>query len=73
MVRKPTCQVRLGATIRHLREARGWAQDELAHRASLHRTYIGGVERGERNISVVNICQVAKALGVHPSKLLADL
>ena len=73
MARKPMAQVRLGETIRRLREERGWTQDELAHRSGLHRTYIGGIERGERNVSLLNITEIAKALVVPPSQLLAGL
>jgi transcriptional regulator with XRE-family HTH domain len=46
------------------------SQIDLANRSGLDRTYIGGIERGERNISIKNIIKIAKALGVHPSELL---
>lgn len=55
---------RFGARVRYLREGRGWSQEELADRAELHRTYIGGIERGERNLSLENIHKLADALGV---------
>lgn len=61
---------RFGARVRDLRAAIGLSQEELAERAGLHRTYIGGIERGERNLGVVNLLQLAKALRVHPSELL---
>jgi transcriptional regulator with XRE-family HTH domain len=60
----------LGNTIRNLRVAYGISQEELAARADLHRTYIGGVERGERNVSLENIVKVARALKVSLARLL---
>jgi transcriptional regulator with XRE-family HTH domain len=60
----------VGKTIRQLREAIGISQEELAFRASLHRTYIGGVERGERNLGVENLIRIARALDVSPTALL---
>ena len=61
---------RFGARVRELRLARGLSQEALAHEADLDRTYIGGVERGERNISLVNISKIADALRVHAKDLL---
>jgi transcriptional regulator with XRE-family HTH domain len=59
-----------GATVRDLRAKMGYSQEMLAEKANLHRTYIGGIERGERNISLVNIVRLARALKVKPSQLL---
>jgi len=59
-----------GARVRELRRKRGFSQEELAERANLHRNYVGGVERGERNISLINIIELARALSVNPSDLL---
>lgn len=53
-----------GARVRELRAVKGWSQEELAERCGLHRTYVGGIERGERNLSLENIDRVARALGV---------
>jgi transcriptional regulator with XRE-family HTH domain len=60
----------LGATIRDLRMKLGYSQELLAEKANLHRTYIGGVERGERNLGLENIVRLAHALKVKPSQLL---
>jgi transcriptional regulator with XRE-family HTH domain len=53
-----------------LRLERDWSQEQLAERAGLHRNYVGGVERGERNVGLDNIVALAKALGVPPADLL---
>ena len=59
--------------MRELRRAAGLSQEQLAERAGLHRTYIGGIERGERNVGVLNLVQIARALRVRPSELLAGI
>jgi transcriptional regulator with XRE-family HTH domain len=61
----------VGNNIRRLRTEAGWSQEELGFESGLHRNYIGGVERGERNIAIVNLAKIAKALGVHPRDLLS--
>ena len=58
-----------GQRVRQLRKLRDWSQEEFAHQVGLDRSYMGGVERGERNISLENICLIAKALAVSPSEL----
>jgi transcriptional regulator with XRE-family HTH domain len=63
---------RFGNTLRKLRDERGYSQEELAERADLHRNYVGGVERGERNVGLENIVKLANALSVPPSDLFAD-
>jgi transcriptional regulator with XRE-family HTH domain len=65
----PDIQERFGRKLRKLREHKGLSQEKLAELADLHRTYVSGVERGERNISLVNIERLANALGI----ALADL
>lgn len=60
---------RFGQRVRELRLQSGLSQESLAERAGIHRTYMGGVERGERNIGLRNVFQLAKALKVHPSEL----
>ena len=62
--------LRLGQNIRSLRQQRGLTQEKLAELAGLHRTYLGGVERGERNISFINLNRVAQALEVNLSELV---
>ena len=64
---------RFGARVRALRVVRSLSQEELAQNAGLHRTYVGGIERGERNISLVNIEKLAAALGVSLDSLLKDI
>ena len=64
---------RFGARIRAERERIGVSQEELADRAGLHRTYLGGVERGERNIGLLNILRIARALAITPGVLLSDV
>ena len=56
-----------GARVRALREAQGLSQEAFAEKCRLHRTYVGGIERGERNPSLKNIAALAVALGVSPS------
>ena len=60
----------VGFKIRCLREERGWSQEELGARAGLHRTYIGHVERGERNFGIENLEKIALALGVSSRDLV---
>jgi transcriptional regulator with XRE-family HTH domain len=56
--------VKFGEKVRSLRKERGFSQEELSFRAELHRTYIGMIERAEKNITLVNIEKIAKALDV---------
>ena len=62
-----------GRRVRELRAQRNISQEELADKARLHRTYIGSVERGERNISLENIVRIARALLVLPKELLSGI
>ncbi len=60
----------LGENVRSLRIERQITQEQLAELCNLHRTYIGAIERGDRNVSLNNIVKVAQALNVPPSDLL---
>lgn len=64
---------RFGSRVRKVRRDKGFSQEELALESSLDRSYIGGVERGERNISLVNLFKLSKALSVPPSELLENV
>ena len=66
-------QRELGQRIRERRVEFKWSQEDLAEHANLHRTYIGAVERGEKNISLLNILKIARALKLDPSELLKNL
>lgn len=66
----PAIALRLGRRIRALRLARGWSQEELARRATIHRVYLGDVERGVRNPSLRHLVAIAVVLGVHIRELL---
>lgn len=61
----------LGANVRALRIKRKLTQEQLADLCDLHRTYIGAIERGDRNVSLKNIVIIAKALNVEPAELLS--
>ena len=59
-----------GPRLRRLRRDRDLSQEAVAHMAGLDCTYVSGVERGERKLSLVNICRLAGALGVEPAALM---
>ncbi|MDP9172502.1 MAG: helix-turn-helix domain-containing protein [Planctomycetota bacterium] len=69
-LKRPNTRKILAENLRRLRNDRGLSQEALADLASLHRTYVGSVERAERNISIDNIEKLAAALGVAPAELL---
>lgn len=63
---------KFGDKVRHYRNLLGLSQEKFAEKANVHRTYIGTVERGETNITLVNVYRLAEALEVSVSKLLED-
>lgn len=60
----------LGAVLRAERKAQGLSQESLADKACIDRSYMGGIERGEHNIAIINLVKIANALGVKTSMLL---
>lgn len=64
-------RVSFGLRLVALRKAKGWSQLGLESESGIARSYIGEVERGRRNIGLINICRLAKALGVPPAKLMS--
>lgn len=62
-----------GQHLIELRKAKGWSQERLALESGLARSYIGGVERGQRNLALINICILADTLEVAPSEMLSFL
>lgn len=62
----------LGREVRRLRKALQLSQEDLAGRSGLHVNYIGGIERGERNVGIKACLRIAEGLHVHPSELFAS-
>jgi transcriptional regulator with XRE-family HTH domain len=65
-------QHRLGENLRRLRMAKGMSQEVFADTLRIHRTYMGGLERGERNVTLRTVERIALSLGVDPAELLAE-
>lgn len=63
-------KVLFGRRVRQLRKAKGASQEAFAHQIGIDRSYFGSIERGLRNVSLENICLIAKGLGVAPAELL---
>lgn len=72
MKSKPTARGLFAEHLRRARLTKGLSQEELAELANLHRTYVGSVERAERNVSIDNMERLAQALGCHIAELLKE-
>ena len=70
---KEPALIQLGENIRSLREQQGLSQEDLAEKADLDRTYIGGVERGERNLTILSLLKIAGALKCDLSQILTGV
>lgn len=69
-MKKSEINIRIGNKIREIRQSKGLSQEQLAEIAEVHRTYIGMIERAEKNITLVSLEKIAKALGVEIKDLL---
>jgi ribosome-binding protein aMBF1 (putative translation factor) len=72
IIMKSEILVKFGARVRELRIKASLSQEELAFKANLHRTYIGMIERAEKNITLINIEKIAKGLGININEILND-
>jgi transcriptional regulator with XRE-family HTH domain len=74
MQKKKTQRLRiLGDRIRAIRKSKGWSQEAFAMEAGLDRSYVGGIERGERNITFETLCLIAEALDMDLSELVKGI
>jgi len=68
-VKKTDPRIVFGKRVAALRKERGWSQEQLALESGLARSYLGGVERGQRNISLLNIYRLAESMSLQPAAL----
>ncbi|MBA6156511.1 helix-turn-helix transcriptional regulator [Tenacibaculum sp. S7007] len=71
-MKKDSVLVKFGNKVRQLRNEKGWSQEELSFKSGFHRTYIGMVERAERNISLKNIERIAKTFNIEIQDLFTN-
>ena len=70
MESKQNILIKFGERVREIRKEKGLSQEELAYKADLHRTYIGMIERAEKNITLLNIEKIANALELNIKELI---
>jgi transcriptional regulator with XRE-family HTH domain len=73
MGKRASILTKFGERVRELRMAQGYSQEGFAHACELDRTYVGGIERGERNVAFLNIQKIAETLGISISELTEGL
>lgn len=73
MRKKHPALIKLGKRIRELRKAKGFSQESFAYEVGLDRTYMGSVERGERNVAAINLIRIAKTLKVEVGELFPSI
>jgi transcriptional regulator with XRE-family HTH domain len=66
-------RISFGRAVKKFRLAAGLSQEKLAALAGIHRNYAGAVERGERNVAVINMCRIAKALSIPLNELVREM
>lgn len=70
MAKRADILVRFGRRVRELRKEQGYSQEGFAYECELDRTYVGGIERGERNVALRNIERIAETLGITVAELM---
>ncbi len=73
MVKRKDILERFGQRVRELRKEQGYSQENFAYACELDRTYVGGIERGERNVALRNIERIADTLGISVAELMAGI
>lgn len=73
MINEGDAKINFGNTLRLLRNHKGYSQEHIGEQTGLHRTYISDVERGDRNLSLINIIKICKVLDVKPSSFFNQM